>query len=177
MSQLVQLALICAPLGALAYGGSTTTVSQLDHDMVVEQGWMDPSQFAHAYGLATLAPGPNTLLLAALGHQAAGIPGALVAFFAFLIPGVVMSTLLLRFGGAGTTGPLTLLRRAATPAAFAALLAAVVATAALIDHPLELALAVGGFLALLLARVNALWVVGAAGALCVAYWAMGGPGF
>lgn len=138
MSALVDLAVIAAPLGALAYGGSTSTISQLDQDLVQDHGFLTGGEFAHAYGIATFAPGPNALLPAALGHQVAGISGALVAFFAFILPGVTLGGLLIALGGMERTGPLALIRTAATPAALGALTAAVVTTARVVDHPWSL---------------------------------------
>ena len=156
-----------APLGALAYGGSTSTISQLDRDLVEDHGFMTDTEFVHAYGIATFAPGPNALLLAALGHQVAGIAGALVAFAAFIFPGVTLGALLIAFGGMEKAGPLALVRKAATPAALGALTAAVVTTAHVVDHPLELTLAVLAFAVLVKSKVNPVWVVIASAAICV----------
>jgi chromate transporter len=167
VSALVDLVVISAPLGALAYGGSTSTISQLDQDLVQDNGFMTEGEFARAYGIATFAPGPNALLLAALGHQVAGISGALVAFFAFIFPGVALGALLIALGGMDKTGPLALVRKAATPAALGALAAAVVTTARVVDHPLGLALAALAFLVLVRTALNPVWVVIATSAVCV----------
>jgi hypothetical protein len=80
---------------------------------------------------------------------------------------VTLGALLIALGGMEKTGPLALIRKAATPAALGALTAAVVTTARVVDHPLELALAVLAFLVLVRTALNPVWVVIATSVVCV----------
>ncbi len=47
--------------------------------------WMTEKQFADAYAIAQLSPGPNVLIVTLIGYAVAGIPGALAATLAILL--------------------------------------------------------------------------------------------
>jgi|SRR5690348_14463763 chromate transporter len=82
---LLDLALVMSKLGLSSLAGSGTIVGELGREAAAH-GWMTTQQFAVAYALSQLAPGPGTLVVLPIGYQAAGILGALVALVAFVGP-------------------------------------------------------------------------------------------
>ena len=94
------LAGLFAELSVLAVGGANALVPEMQRQ-VQAQGWMSAAEFAELFALAQAAPGPNMLVVTLVGWRVAGLPGALVATGAFLLPsGVltyVVSRLWLRF--------------------------------------------------------------------------------
>ncbi len=48
--------------------------------------WLTSEQLIHIYSVGQMAPGPNMMMVAAVGEQVSGIPGALIAAFAFFVP-------------------------------------------------------------------------------------------
>jgi chromate transporter len=60
--------------------------------MVVEQQqWMSDAQFRDIYAIGQLAPGPNMLMVIAIGYRVASFAGAFVAFLAFFLPACVIA--------------------------------------------------------------------------------------
>ena len=73
-------------LSMVAIGGANVLIPQMHHDLVELQGWMSSSDFVSLVALSQAAPGPNVLVVSALGWKAAGIPGALIAIVAMCLP-------------------------------------------------------------------------------------------
>jgi len=60
------------------------------HRIVVKvQHWMTDKQFAEAFAISQLSPGPNVLIVILIGDAVAGVVGALAATFATGIPTAV----------------------------------------------------------------------------------------
>jgi chromate transporter len=83
--QLAVLAKLFAGLSVFAIGGANAMVPELQRQ-VLAHGWMGPAEFAALFALAQAAPGPNMLVITLVGWRVAGLPGALVATGAFLVP-------------------------------------------------------------------------------------------
>lgn len=90
---LLQIALRIGGLSLVAVGGGNALVPALHETAVRSQHWIDEARFAEAVGLSQAAPGPNMLLMPLIGWQVAGIPGALVALLAFLVPSITLAVL------------------------------------------------------------------------------------
>ena len=68
------------------------------HRVAVEvQHWMTDKQFADAYAIAQLSPGPNVLIVTLIGHAVAGIPGALSATLEMCLPTALLAYSVSRF--------------------------------------------------------------------------------
>jgi chromate transporter len=91
MTPLLALALIFAELSFLAIGGASTTLPAMERAIVHQQHWMSAAEFVRLYALAQAAPGPNMLAVTLFGWQVAGIPGAMVATLAFLLPACALA--------------------------------------------------------------------------------------
>jgi chromate transporter len=93
-----------ARLGALGFGGPIALAGYMQRDLVDERRWVSKQDYLEGLALAQLAPGPLAAQLAIyLGWVRAGVLGATLVSFAFILPSFVMvlglSALYLHFGG------------------------------------------------------------------------------
>ena len=80
-------------LALISFGGVSSVLPALHHQAVNDEHWMTDRDFASFFAIASVAPGPNFMVLALIGYKAGGVLGALVAVAALSIP-----TSLLAFG-------------------------------------------------------------------------------
>lgn len=153
--------------GALVFGGGHVVLPLLQAS-VVAPGWVSPGDFLSGYGAAQAVPGPLFTFAAYLGAVAApGLAGPLMALAGIFLPGLLLVAGVLPFWDG-------LRRRPAAQAAMRGANAAVVGilAAALYDpvwtsavhRPVDVALAVAGFAALVSGKVPP-WAVVALSAL------------
>ncbi len=91
-------------LGAIGFGGPIALAGAMQRDLVETRGWVSEADYHEALTFAQLAPGPLAAQLAIyLGYARAGIPGATLVGFAFIVPSFLMvlglASLYVRFGG------------------------------------------------------------------------------
>ena len=96
MPMLLQLALLFGRLSLLAIGGMTSTLPEISRQVVALRHWLTPAQFTQLYAISNSAPGPNMLFATMIGAQQAGIPGALVATLAMVLPAGALAVLVSR---------------------------------------------------------------------------------
>ncbi|MEY3419412.1 MAG: hypothetical protein RJA46_1183 [Pseudomonadota bacterium] len=89
MSLLIHLALTFALLSVLAVGGGTAVLPEMQI-ILAHQFGIDHTQFVHIYSIGQLAPGPNMLMVLAIGYQIAGLIGAGVVLLSFFLPSSVL---------------------------------------------------------------------------------------
>jgi chromate transporter len=92
MSEAKTLAALAAGFGLLslqAVGGGTAVLPEMQR-LVESHSHVTAQQFAQAYSLGQLAPGPNMLMVIVLGDHIAGVAGAIVVLLAFFIPASVL---------------------------------------------------------------------------------------
>jgi chromate transporter len=159
--------------GALVFGGGHVVLPML-HQAVVAPGWVSNGGFLAGYGAAQALPGPLFTFAAFLGalvqmnHGApAGLAGATIALVAIFLPGLLAMFGMLPLWHGLRRRPAAQAAITGVNAATVGLLAAAfynpVLTSA-ITGPLDLAIALGGFLLLQLRRTPPLAIV----ALCIA---------
>jgi chromate transporter len=163
---LADLAALFAQLSLLAVGGANALVPEMQRQ-VQAHGWMQPSEFAALFALAQAAPGPNMLVVTLVGWRVAGLPGALVATGAFVVPTGLLtyavSRAWQRFREARWR---RVLQAGLTPVTVGLVVAAAALlcrSAALDTRLLLLALAVAA--AMLASKLHPLWLLAAGGAL------------
>ena len=83
---LVGIALAFGWLSLFAVGGAAAAIPEIHRIAVDLNHWMTDAQFADAYAIAQLSPGPNVLIVTLVGYHVAGIAGALVATLAMCVP-------------------------------------------------------------------------------------------
>lgn len=80
-----------AMLSLVAVGGANAVIPEM-HRQAVEVGhWMTDRQFADIFAITQAAPGPNVVIVALIGWQAAGFPGALVAMLGMCAPSSILT--------------------------------------------------------------------------------------
>ena len=91
MEDLLQLAVILGRMSIVSLGGFNTVLGDLQRD-VVGQGWMSSSQFAEAFALSQLTPGPSaTFVVIPIGYAAAGLGGVVVALAVSTLPSALLA--------------------------------------------------------------------------------------
>lgn len=86
MDQLSALAGVFSYLSLLTIGGGMAAFPELKSLVVDVHHWLTYPQLIHVYSVGQMAPGPNMMMVAAVGERVSGIPGALIAAFAFFVP-------------------------------------------------------------------------------------------
>jgi chromate transporter len=78
-------------LAFLSFGGVNTVLPALHHQVVHEEHWMTDRDFVNLFALASIAPGPNFLVLTLIGFKVAGVAGAVAATLALCVPTSVLA--------------------------------------------------------------------------------------
>jgi chromate transporter len=91
-------------LGTVGFGGPIALAGRMQQDLVDGRGWISRDDYVEGLALAQLAPGPLAAQLAMyLGFVRAGLLGATLVGFAFVLPSFLMvlalSAAYMRFGG------------------------------------------------------------------------------
>ena len=166
-ASLLQIALLFGSLSLVAVGGANTVIPDMHRQAVEVAHWMSDADFVNFYAIARAAPGPNMLIATLIGWKAAGLAGALVATVAMCAPSCVLT-----FGITHIWDRYRHRRwRAAVEAGLApvtvglVLASAYVLTRAADSNGRTLAVTAVAAALTLMTRVNALWVLAAAGLL------------
>jgi chromate transporter len=96
VSPLVSIAVRFAILSLVAVGGVTAVIPEVHRIVVDVHHWATDAQFTQMFVIARAAPGPNMLLVTLIGWQVAGLPGALVATAAMVLPSCTLTYLVSR---------------------------------------------------------------------------------
>jgi len=80
-----------AVMSLFAVGGANAAVPEMHRIAVEVQHWITDQQFADAFAMSQLSPGPNVLIVTLIGYAVAGVAGALAATFAMCIPTAVLA--------------------------------------------------------------------------------------
>ena len=86
MDQIPAIARVFGYLSLLTIGGGMAAFPEMKVLVVGVHRWLTDGQLIHIYSVGQLSPGPNMMMVATIGERVAGIPGALVAAFAFFVP-------------------------------------------------------------------------------------------
>ncbi len=168
--------------GALVFGGGHVVLPLL-RDAVVAPGWVSDGAFLAGYGATQAMPGPLFTFAAYLGAvlpgPLGGVAGAMLALAAIFLPGILLLAGALPFWDALRARPRAQAAMRGVNAAVVGLLGAAlydpVWTGA-VQRPADFALALLGFVLLVIWRAPPLLVValGAAGGIGLGW--TGGPG-
>jgi len=143
-------------LGWVSFGGPAGQIALLQRELVDRRRWLSERRYLHALNYCMLLPGPEATQLATyLGWLMHGVPGGLIAGAFFLIPSVlVLTTLASVYALWGQLPLLAMVFAVLKPAVLAIVLMAAWRVGRRTLHtPLQLVLAVAGFLALSLWNV------------------------
>ena len=85
------LAWTFAVMSLFAVGGANAAIPEMHRVAVEVQHWMTEKQFADAFAISQMSPGPNVLIVTLIGYSVAGVAGALVATLAMCGPTAVLA--------------------------------------------------------------------------------------
>ncbi len=78
-------------MSLFAVGGAAAAIPEMHRIAVDVHHWMTDKQFADAYAISQLSPGPNVLIVTLIGYAVAGIPGAFGATLAMCLPTALLA--------------------------------------------------------------------------------------
>ncbi|MCL5997109.1 MAG: chromate efflux transporter [Chloroflexi bacterium] len=88
---LKEVAALFFRLGITAFGGPAAHIAMMHDEVVVRRHWMDEQHFLDLVGATNLIPGPNSTEMAIhIGYERAGWRGLLVAGACFIMPAVLI---------------------------------------------------------------------------------------
>ena len=88
---ILTLAWTFAVMSLFAVGGANAAIPEMHRVAVEVQHWMTEKQFADAFAISQMSPGPNVLIVTLIGYSVAGVAGALVATIAMCGPTAVLA--------------------------------------------------------------------------------------
>ena len=91
MNQIPSLIRVFAYLSILTVGGGMAAFPELKVLTVDVHHWLTFPQLVHLYSIGQMAPGPNMMMIVAIGAWAAGMAGAVVVLLAFFGPTAVLA--------------------------------------------------------------------------------------
>lgn len=84
-------------IGFVSFGGGYAMMVPISHQ-VAAHGWMTSQEFADAFAVAGMSPGPiatNSAIF--VGYRVAGIPGAVVSTLGMVLPSLILVLLIAAF--------------------------------------------------------------------------------
>lgn len=91
MNQIPSLIRVFAYLSILTVGGGMAAFPELKVLTVEVHHWLTFPQLVHLYSIGQMAPGPNMMMIVAIGAWAAGLAGAIAVLLAFFGPTAVLA--------------------------------------------------------------------------------------
>ena len=148
-------------MSLFAVGGAAAAVPEMHRIAVEVQHWMTDKQFANAYAIAQLSPGPNVLIVTLIGYAVAGIPGALAATLAMCLPTALLAYSVSRYlnRSSGSRWP-AIIQAALVPLSIGLMAASALVLARSTDRT-PIALLLTALVAVLasVTRLNPLWLL------------------
>jgi chromate transporter len=101
---LLQLAGVLLKVGATGFGGAMPMLALIHTEYLEKRRWVSQEEFDEAVMVGQIMPGPIAVdAITHLGYRLRGWPGALVSWFAFILPSfllmVVLTLAYMRYGG------------------------------------------------------------------------------
>ncbi|MGP4073262.1 chromate transporter [Piscibacillus sp. B03] len=82
--------------GIVGYGGGPASIPLIEHEVVKNYGFLTTTEFGEVLALGNALPGPIATKMAGyIGYNVAGVPGAIVALVATIVPSLIAMILLL----------------------------------------------------------------------------------
>ena len=92
--RLLELAVLFLRLGITAFGGPAVHISMMQSEVVRKRRWLSSEKFLDLFGAANLIPGPSSSELAVyIGYERAGVFGLIVAGISFVLPAAIITML------------------------------------------------------------------------------------
>jgi len=91
LKELPALVRVFAYLSLLTVGGGMAAFPELKVLTVDVHHWLTFPQLIHLYSVGQMAPGPNMMMIVAIGERVAGVAGAGAVLVAFFLPTAVLA--------------------------------------------------------------------------------------
>jgi chromate transporter len=88
---LLTLAAIFLRMGSVTFGGGLVMVPLIESEVVNTHQWLTHQEFADAFALGQITPGPVLITATFVGYRVAGTLGALVATISIFLPAFLMT--------------------------------------------------------------------------------------
>jgi len=166
-SVLLSIAGYFATLSLFAIGGANAAIPEMQRISVDVMHWMSAKEFADAFAIAQMSPGPNVIIVALIGYHVAGLAGAGVATAAMCGPtcalAFVVSRAWDRFKAARWR---VALQNGLVPVALGLIAASAFVIARTADHGIvAAAITVATALIAFATRLNPMWLFAAGGVI------------
>ena len=87
---LLELFIAFLRISFFAFGGAESFLPLIEREVVENHHWLDKLEFLDVLGIARVVPGALSIKFATYtGYKVAGVPGAVVANFANLLPAIL----------------------------------------------------------------------------------------
>jgi chromate transporter len=96
MNQIPALVRVFAYLSLLTVGGGMAAFPEMKILTVEVHKWLTFPQLIHIYSVGQMAPGPNMMMIVAIGQWAGGMLGAVAVLIAFFGPTAVLAFVVAR---------------------------------------------------------------------------------
>lgn len=75
----------------VGYGGGPAIIPLIEAQVVTHYGWMNAQQFAEILAIGNALPSPIATKMAGyIGYEVAGVPGAIIAILATVVPSILL---------------------------------------------------------------------------------------
>ena len=101
----LHLCLLFGGASLMSIGGGNSVVPEIELQAVDTYHWITRGQFADLFALAQAAPGPSILIVTLVGYAAAGVPGAVLATVAMVLPAAAVVLVFARLWARAQTSP------------------------------------------------------------------------
>lgn len=175
LALLFTLSAIFLRIGSVTFGGGLVMVPLIESEVVNNHQWLTHQEFADAFALGQITPGPVLITATFVGYRVAGTLGALVATISIFLPAFLMTiaagSSLRRFR---SNKQVQAFLRGIAPAVVGLLVAAAVSVGRAGIHTwVGLSIMVVAIFILVRFRPNAFWVIFGAGVVRLLLSAVG----
>lgn len=172
---LLTLSAIFLRIGSVTFGGGLVMVPLIESEVVNNHHWLTHQEFADAFALGQITPGPVLITATFVGYRVAGTLGALVATISIFLPAFLMTiaaaSSLRRFRN---NKQVQAFLRGITPAVVGLLVAAALSVGRAGIHTwIGLSIMIVAMVVLIRFRPNAFWVILGAGVIRFLFGAVG----
>jgi chromate transporter len=175
LALLFTLSAIFLRIGSVTFGGGLVMVPLIESEVVNNHHWLTHQEFADAFALGQITPGPVLITATFVGYRVAGTLGALVATISIFLPAFLMTiaaaSSLRRFRD---NKQVQAFLRGISPAVVGLLVAAALSVGRAGIHSwIGLLIMIVAIFTLVRFRPNAFWVILGAGVIRVLFGAVG----
>jgi len=175
LALLFTLSAIFLRIGSVTFGGGLVMVPLIESEVVNNHQWLTHQEFADAFALGQITPGPVLITATFVGYRVAGTLGALVATISIFLPAFLMTiaagSSLKRFR---SNKQVQAFLRGIAPAVVGLLVAAALSIGRAGIHTwLGLSIMIVAIVVLVRFRPNAFWVILGAGVIRLLFSAVG----